>query len=55
MGRHSETWETFVIYTSLPKVPIMEPPRIWIRPYSMFTGEVEVDGVKQPRFKYITE
>lgn len=29
--------------------------KIWARPLSMFVEEVEVDGIKKPRFEYIGE
>lgn len=51
IGRHTETGEDYVVYK-----PLYEhegQPDIWIRPYEMFVGDVEVDGIKQPRFKFV--
>ena len=47
---HTETKEKLVIY--IPLGP-QEGPRIKARPLSMFLEEVEVDGLKKPRFTYI--
>ncbi|MDP3993100.1 MAG: DUF1653 domain-containing protein [bacterium] len=50
VARHSETEEKFVCYIPLgPKAG----PRITVRPVAMFFEEVEADGAKQPRFKFI--
>jgi hypothetical protein len=51
VGRHTEANEYFVVYA-----PLYEhdgQPDIWVRPYAMFTGNVEVNGVITPRFKAI--
>lgn len=45
--RHSETEEWLVLYRTL-----YGDFGLWVRPYAMFTGEVSVDGVAQPRFAY---
>jgi cyclomaltodextrinase / maltogenic alpha-amylase / neopullulanase len=49
---HSETLEEFVIYRHVTGERAGEP-HYWIRPVKMFLGEVERDGKKVPRFKYI--
>lgn len=50
VARHSETEEKFVVYVPLgPK----KGPRLTVRPLKMFFEEVEVDGVKKERFKYM--
>jgi hypothetical protein len=50
VGRMSEEREEeMVIYKSL------EAGYIWIRPLQMFLEEVERDGYKGPRFKYVGE
>lgn len=44
---HSETRETLALY-----VPQYGDGGYWVRPLSMFLEEVEIDGVKQPRFAF---
>lgn len=44
----SETLKPFVVYECLYKNELSE---IWIRPKEMFDGWVEVEGVRQKRFK----
>jgi cyclomaltodextrinase len=51
-ARHSETEEHLVAYIPLA---VKEKPRITVRPYEMFFEEVEIDGIKKSRFKYIGE
>lgn len=48
LARHSETEEVLVVYR-----PLYGEGAWWVRPYDMFTGEVEVDGRRQPRFAWI--
>ncbi len=50
LARHTETNEKLVVYIPLYT---KEGPRIAVRPVEMFFEEVEVDGVKKPRFQYI--
>lgn len=45
---HSETLEEMVVYQHLD-----EEKMIWVRPLKMFLEEVEINGVKKPRFKYV--
>jgi len=47
-AQHSETEEWMVVYKTL-----YEKESLWVRPYSMFVEEVEVDGVVVPRFEYV--
>lgn len=47
---HSETTEEMVIYKQLYGKGLT-----WVRPFDMFFEEVNIDGVKQPRFKFIAE
>ncbi len=49
VSRHSETMEEFVVYKAL-----YGEGGLWIRPLAMFNEEILVEGVKQPRFKYIS-
>ena len=46
--RHSETLETMVLYRAL-----YGAHGLWVRPYAMFTGSLEVDGQLQQRFRCI--
>lgn len=45
VARHSETLEPLVLYR-----PLYNDSGMWVRPYAMFVGEVEVDGKRLPRF-----
>ena len=46
LAKHSETLEEVVVYRD-------SKDQLWTRPKDMFFEEVEVDGKKVPRFKYI--
>ena len=48
MARHSETLEAVVVYR-----PLYNDSGWWVRPYAMFTGEVVVEGRRQPRFAFV--
>lgn len=45
VARHSETLEPLVLYR-----PLYGEGALWVRPFAMFTGEVEIDGRALPRF-----
>jgi hypothetical protein len=47
--RHSETLEPLVLYRAE-----YGERGLWVRPFAMFTEEVVIDGVKQPRFTSLT-
>lgn len=34
---------------------VHDPTGVWVRPLAVFMEEVVVDGVQQPRFKYVEE
>lgn len=48
VARHSETLEPLVLYR-----PLYNDSGLWVRPYAMFFGELEVDGVMRRRFEPI--
>jgi hypothetical protein len=50
VARHSETEEKFVAY--IPLAP-KRGPRITVRPLTMFFEDVEVNGQKRSRFRYV--
>ncbi len=50
IARHSETLEEMVVYRAL-----YGEHALWVRPLTMFTDEVEKEGVKVLRFRYVEE
>lgn len=50
LAKHSETLEDLVVYECLYDNP---KSKLWIRPLKMFLEEVEIDGKKVPRFKFV--
>lgn len=48
VAHHSETKEELVVYKAL-----YGDHQLWVRPMAMFLGEVERDGKKMPRFRYL--
>ena len=48
LAKHSETLEPLVVYKAL-----YGEGGLWVRPLKMFTEEVEVEGYKVPRFKFL--
>ena len=51
VAKHSETLEDLVVYEALYE---NELSKLWVRPKKMFEEEVEINGQKMPRFKYIS-
>ena len=47
-ARHSETLEEMVVYRAL-----YGDGGVWVRPASMWTQQVERDGITQPRFTWL--
>jgi len=52
VAKHSETLEELVVYEALYDNP---DSKFWVRPISMFTQEVEINGKKVPRFVFLRE
>ena len=50
VATHSETFEEVVVYQKL-----YDDYSLWVRPYKMFTEEIDVSGKKVLRFEYIGE
>lgn len=50
LARHSETLEPLVVYEAL-----YGEGGLWVRPAAMFTEEVTIAGVRQPRFRRLPE
>jgi len=48
VAKHSETMEELVVYRAL-----YGEHDLWVRPLKMFLEEVEFEGKKVPRFKYL--
>ncbi len=52
IATHSETLEKLVVYKALYQ---NEGENLWVRPLKMFTEEVEIEGVKMPRFEFVND
>ncbi len=52
LAKHSETEEDLVVYECLYDNPVS---KTWVRPLKMFEEEVEINGQKVPRFKFVGE
>ena len=50
---HSETLERLVLYRALYSSKEFGEDTLWVRPLSMFTEDVIVEGKTVPRFKKI--
>ncbi|MFH0740225.1 MAG: DUF1653 domain-containing protein [bacterium] len=48
IAKHSETLEDFVVYKAL-----YGEEDLWVRPKEMFLAQVEVNGQKVPRFRFV--
>ncbi len=49
VARHSETLEEMVMYQHL------EDGNFWVRPVVMFYDDVEYNGERKPRFRFLHE
>ncbi|MBQ3256991.1 MAG: DUF1653 domain-containing protein [Oscillospiraceae bacterium] len=50
VAKHSETEEPMVVYRAL-----YGDCSLWVRPLSMWNEQVEREGYKGPRFKFVKE
>lgn len=50
---NSETLEDMVVYQAQYNSEEFGNQAVWVRPAKMFLEEVEVDGIKIPRFKQV--
>lgn len=50
LARHTETEEWLVVYETRYG---QGSETWWVRPYAMFVEEVELGGVRVPRFRYV--
>jgi hypothetical protein len=50
VARHSETLEPMVVYR-----PLYNQTGLWVRPYTMFFEQVDINGQLQPRFALIDD
>jgi len=55
MALHSETLEPMVVYMPLYDTPDIPPGTLWVRPATMFTELVTVNGESVPRFRKIED
>ncbi|KQU80408.1 MULTISPECIES: DUF1653 domain-containing protein [unclassified Rhizobacter] len=46
VARHSESLAPVVVYR-----PLYNDTGWWVRPFEMFVGTVEIDGIVRPRFE----
>ncbi len=56
IGKHTETLEDMVIYQAINAENACEKSSvdtIWVRPLSMFSEILRIDGKPVPRFQYI--
>ena len=50
IATHSETEEQMAVYR-----PLYGDRALWVRPLSMWSEQVQVDGVSVPRFRFLQE
>lgn len=52
IAKDSETLADMVVYEELAENPLS---KTWVRPLTMFTELVEINGEKKPRFEYLED
>ena len=53
VARHSETLKELVVYRALYESKEFGSNTLWVRPLEMFLEEVEINGQRMPRFKFV--
>lgn len=53
IAHHTETSELLVVYRALYDHPEFGKDALFVRPLTLFVGDVEVEGKMMPRFAYI--
>jgi hypothetical protein len=52
-ARHTETNEILAVYIPLYVIDEHRGLRLQVRPLAMFKADVDVNGLPQPRFRYV--
>lgn len=55
VARYKDTMEDVVVYRALYDSEEFGDHALWVRPKVEFLEEIEIDGVRRPRFEYIGE
>lgn len=53
VARNSDTQEEFVVYRALYDSEEFGDHALWVKSKSAFLEDVEIDGVRMPRFRYM--
>jgi hypothetical protein len=55
IARYKDTMEDVVVYRALYDSEEFGNNALWVQPKIRFCEEIEIDGVRRPRFEYIGE
>lgn len=55
IARDSDTLEEFVVYRALYNSEEFGDHALWVKSKSLFLKDVEIDGVRVPRFRFLRE
>jgi hypothetical protein len=53
VAKHSETLEDMVVYKALYESDKFDMDQLWVRPLSIFTEKISVEGKEISRFEYV--